>query len=185
MNLTDGGLFGYCSSKCITSLKVPSSKGVSAGPIMTAFLKKKHRVSRCERNTAGFVVAHQVMTLSGTGDAETPAGGSVCMRYSQEVSVPEARKKRPTVKAAYLEVSHETAASSCRHLVLISKEEIAVNRVVLVSRCCVDELATRLREARIGVDEPGRSFGGDDIELTGCSSSNQQPASHISKASSS
>ncbi len=24
--------------------------------------------------------AHQVMTLSGMGDAETPAGGSVCMR---------------------------------------------------------------------------------------------------------
>lgn len=25
---------------------------------------------------------YQVMTLSGTGDAETPAGGSVCMRCS-------------------------------------------------------------------------------------------------------
>lgn len=39
MNLTAGGLFGYCSSKVMTSLKVPSSKGVSAGPIMTAFLQ--------------------------------------------------------------------------------------------------------------------------------------------------
>lgn len=39
MNLTAGGLFGYCSSKVITSRKVPSSKGVSAGPIMTAFLR--------------------------------------------------------------------------------------------------------------------------------------------------
>lgn len=38
MNLTPGGLLGYASSKCITSLKVPSSKGVSAGPMMTAFL---------------------------------------------------------------------------------------------------------------------------------------------------
>lgn len=38
MNLTPGGLFGYCSSKCITSLNVPSSKGVSEGPMMTAFL---------------------------------------------------------------------------------------------------------------------------------------------------
>ena len=38
MNLTPGGLFGYASSKCMTSLKVPSSKGVSAGPMMTAFL---------------------------------------------------------------------------------------------------------------------------------------------------
>nr|AGU10932.1 hypothetical protein [uncultured organism] len=38
MNLTAGGLFGYCSSKCITNRKVPSSKGVSAGPMITAFL---------------------------------------------------------------------------------------------------------------------------------------------------
>lgn len=38
MNLTAGGLFGYCSSKCMTSRKVPSSNGVSAGPIITAFL---------------------------------------------------------------------------------------------------------------------------------------------------
>ncbi len=38
MNFTAGGLFGYCSSKCITSRKVPSSNGVSAGPMMTAFL---------------------------------------------------------------------------------------------------------------------------------------------------
>lgn len=38
MNLTPGGLFGYCSSKCMTNLNVPSSKGVSDGPIMTAFL---------------------------------------------------------------------------------------------------------------------------------------------------
>lgn len=40
MNFTAGGLLGYCSSKCITSLKVPSSKGVSAGPMMTAFLDR-------------------------------------------------------------------------------------------------------------------------------------------------
>jgi hypothetical protein len=38
INFTPGGLFGYASSKCITRRKVPSSKGVSAGPIMTAFL---------------------------------------------------------------------------------------------------------------------------------------------------
>jgi hypothetical protein len=38
MNLTPGGLLGYASSKCITSLNVPSSNGVSAGPIITAFL---------------------------------------------------------------------------------------------------------------------------------------------------
>ena len=38
MNFTPGGLLGYCSSKCMTSLNVPSSKGVSTGPMMTAFL---------------------------------------------------------------------------------------------------------------------------------------------------
>ena len=50
---------------------------------MTAFL-------RVARSAVGFDVraasaerddeTYQVMTLSGTGDAETPAGGSVCMR---------------------------------------------------------------------------------------------------------
>jgi len=39
-NFTPGGLFGYCSSKCITRRNVPSSKGVPSGPIMTAFLKR-------------------------------------------------------------------------------------------------------------------------------------------------
>lgn len=43
MNLTPGGLFGYCSSKCMTSRKVPSSNGVSAGPMMTAFLYRTHK----------------------------------------------------------------------------------------------------------------------------------------------
>lgn len=38
MNLTVGGLLGYCSSNCMTRRNVPSSKGVSAGPIITAFL---------------------------------------------------------------------------------------------------------------------------------------------------
>jgi hypothetical protein len=38
MNFTPGGLFGYASSKCMTRRNVPSSKGVSAGPMMTAFL---------------------------------------------------------------------------------------------------------------------------------------------------
>jgi len=64
MNLTCGGLFGYCSSNCITRRNVPSSKGVSAGPMMTAF---------------------HVMTLSLTGEAETPAGGSVCMRLKSRI----------------------------------------------------------------------------------------------------
>lgn len=86
MNLTDGGLFGYCSSKCITSLKVPSSKGVSAGPMMTAFLSTGDTVLAIHPlrdRAAGEGLSdrsYHVMTLSGTGDAETPAGGSVCMR---------------------------------------------------------------------------------------------------------
>lgn len=82
MNLTEGGLFGYCSSKCITSRKVPSSKAVSAGPIITAFLMNPEvssQVSTQLLNASGG--SHQVMTLSATGDADTPAGGSVCMRW--------------------------------------------------------------------------------------------------------
>jgi len=75
MNLTAGGLFGYCSSKCITSRNVPSSNGVSAGPMITAFLWQGEQST--EQELEG---SYQVMTLSGTGDADTPAGGSVCMR---------------------------------------------------------------------------------------------------------
>jgi len=76
MNLTAGGLFGYCSSKCITSLNVPSSKGVSAGPMMTAFLLRGSVFAPEFK----LELSYHVMTLSATGDAETPAGGSVCMR---------------------------------------------------------------------------------------------------------
>jgi hypothetical protein len=48
MNFTPGGLFGYASSKCMTSLNVPSSKGVSAGPIITAFLYKRYKYDEME-----------------------------------------------------------------------------------------------------------------------------------------
>lgn len=53
MNLTLGGLFGYASSKCITRRKVPSSKGVSAGPMMTAFLQmvRQHAKIFCMLST--------------------------------------------------------------------------------------------------------------------------------------
>jgi hypothetical protein len=78
INLTAGGLLGYCSSKCITKRKVPSSNGVSAGPIITAFL---YQISLW-----GLWVftgsIYQVITLSATGEAETPAGGSVCIRWA-------------------------------------------------------------------------------------------------------
>ena len=67
----------------MTRRKVPSSKGVSEGPMMTAFLEIRYplvvnvlreSVSECK------VASYQVMTLSAIGDAETPAGGSVCIR---------------------------------------------------------------------------------------------------------
>jgi hypothetical protein len=54
---------------------------------------------------------YQVMTLSAMGEAETPAGGSVCMRCakSQYVSTYSAH-------AVYLEVAHEAAAGGSRHV---------------------------------------------------------------------
>lgn len=54
-NLTVGGLFGYSSVNSIVNLKVPSSKGVSCGPKITAF--------------------HIIMLLS-VGAPDTPVGGS-------------------------------------------------------------------------------------------------------------
>ena len=76
------------------------------------------------KENEGVLVAHQVMTLSGTGEAETPAGGSVCMRclsirqhpsiQTREASWATSSRKRP-VGSAHLEVSHETAASCGRH----------------------------------------------------------------------
>jgi hypothetical protein len=88
--------------------------------MMTAFLGVLPRQSLCgfAGGDVTMAVAHQVMTLSGTGDAETPAGGSVCMRCTRRVSIDEA----PSVTACsdempYLEVSHETAARGGRHLV--------------------------------------------------------------------
>jgi hypothetical protein len=79
MNLTAGGLFGYCSSKCITSRKVPSSKGVSAGPMMTAFLLGVSHGSAVALSSPRY--SYQVMILSVMGEADTPAGGSVCIRW--------------------------------------------------------------------------------------------------------
>lgn len=79
INFTPGGLLGYCSSKFMTRRNVPSSNGVSAGPMMTAFLIF---YQKCCSTLPGHVLEYMyhVITLSATGDAETPAGGSVCMR---------------------------------------------------------------------------------------------------------
>ncbi len=61
------------------------------------------------------------MTLSAIGDAETPAGGSVCIRYVRHhVSWSYQRRKKIHVRqrkgfAAYLEIAHEASASGGRH----------------------------------------------------------------------
>ena len=58
-------LLGYDSSNVMTSLNVPSSKGVSAGPKMTAF---------------------QIMRLSAHGAPEMPPGGSVDRRLKSRIN---------------------------------------------------------------------------------------------------
>lgn len=50
--------------------------------MITAFLHRVLLVLNGDRNGNSYLRAYQVMTLSGTGEAETPAGGSVCIRYS-------------------------------------------------------------------------------------------------------
>lgn len=72
----------------MTSRKVPSSKGVSEGPMMTAFLFG--RSGGLEEGTLWWlcgwdVFTYHVMTLSAMGLALTPAGGSVCMRLKSRI----------------------------------------------------------------------------------------------------
>jgi hypothetical protein len=54
--------------------------------MITAFLFKRQSSTKQRLGNT-----YQVMTLSATGDADTPAGGSVCMRWvfcqSQEMIV--------------------------------------------------------------------------------------------------
>lgn len=70
--------------------------------------------------------SYQVMTLSAMGEAETPAGGSVCMRYKHTLATSSKclwylaaclryNAINDVFKVAYLEVAHQTAASSGRH----------------------------------------------------------------------
>ena len=66
----------------MTKRKVPSSNGVSAGPIITAFLGALLAVT-VGSGKGVLVRTDQVMTFSGTGAAETPAGGSVCIRFEE------------------------------------------------------------------------------------------------------
>ena len=61
------------------------------------------------------------MTLSATGEAETPAGGSVCMRCTccQLCALLNMFRKHPELAllalSAYLEVAHQAAAGCSRH----------------------------------------------------------------------
>jgi hypothetical protein len=65
---------------------VPSSKGVSAGPIMTAFLNHPQLlVGGGVKRQMGR--RYHVITLSAIGLALTPAGGSVCMRLKSRISL--------------------------------------------------------------------------------------------------
>jgi hypothetical protein len=65
--------------------------------------------------------SYQVMTLSAMGEADTPAGGSVCMRCVSPVSPSFSAMHQSccmlhiAARVAYLEVAHQTAAGGCRH----------------------------------------------------------------------
>ena len=60
--------------------------------------------------------AYQVITLSAMGDAETPAGGSVCMRCQGSFVSPRvetALQHRSDLQ--YLEITHKASTRRCRH----------------------------------------------------------------------
>ena len=76
--------------------------------------------------------AYQVMTLSAMGDAETPAGGSVCIRYAEHLlvlaqtqapfvvledyhSLSKCRSRR-LIGAQYFEITHKASARRCSHV---------------------------------------------------------------------
>lgn len=82
-------------------------------------IERNKEVVRCRVRNQN-VESYQVMTLSAIGDAETPAGGSVCIRCSSLVS----KKPSPSpcvaggqayILVAYLEVAHQTAAGCGGH----------------------------------------------------------------------
>ena len=94
MNLTPGGLLGYCSSKCMTRRKVPSSKGVSEGPMMTAFLwSSVSLVFGC--------------ALEACSD-HLPGHDIIRDRRSRDAS------RRVSLHA--LEVAHQASSRRCRHV---------------------------------------------------------------------
>lgn len=113
MNLTAGGLFGYCSSKCITRRNVPSSNGVSAGPIMTAFLTsesaldhRKYPGASGASPTKSLRCRERVMQKRQQEDLFASAAYTKA-RQSNAFTMLAARGSLP-----YLEVSHQAAAGS-------------------------------------------------------------------------
>lgn len=57
--------------------------------------------------------AYQVMTLSGTGEAETPAGGSVCMRCSRHQYF---YFDNALMMLTDLEIAHQATSGGGRHV---------------------------------------------------------------------
>lgn len=114
MNLTAGGLLGYCSSKCMTSRKVPSSNGVSAGPIMTAFLMIRSQF--CVRSSAQISVSSSIPghDIIGNGGCRH-AGGRVGLHALDLMSAGAVLVIQHSRVPRYLEVSHQTATGGCRH----------------------------------------------------------------------
>jgi hypothetical protein len=97
MNFTCGGLFGYCSSNCMTSLNVPSSNGVSAGPMMTAFLMTKRGQK-----------AVGVWLSRGASREDYSPGHDVVGDWG-------GRDAGRRISLHALEVTHQTATSCGRH----------------------------------------------------------------------
>jgi hypothetical protein len=73
---------------------------------------------------------YHVITLSAIGEADTPAGGSVCMRCLSCISTRRAVRIAKTINnlsfqkepshfhgkgSAHFEITHQAAASGCRH----------------------------------------------------------------------
>lgn len=57
--------------------------------------------------------AYQVMTLSGTGEAETPAGGSVCMRCNRHQYF---YLDKALMMLTDLEIAHQATSGGSRHI---------------------------------------------------------------------
>lgn len=137
MNFTPGGLLGYCSSKCMTSRKVPSSNGVSAGPIMTAFLRNTSAGAQPKSSYIEGIPGHNIVCHRRRGDAgrrirlHALRSGRSAHRVIS-IAVGRQRKRagflrrnqqmkkaipllQPCLAGTYLEVAHETATGRCRH----------------------------------------------------------------------